>query len=560
MITMANVKTLREEIHDLMEMNNLTSDYLGVDITDYILFNVLNQSKYFNHRDTFKNFDLAYLDEYKTFTLSHFACEWHRGDTYNSKILWNKGKEFVNDIIVMSDDDMSLDQDSYFSSGYQSNLNIFVSQDKLDALLKLSNYIKAQLDYSKSHDDKFRPLVINQFEEDLYKSLFFNSYFKVKNNGDEKLFTWAGFNLYGKKMVNESECEFLKVIQFILNHPSVQSLPNDNEIVLDKLKNSDYKNIVIQETLINMTIEQLVQQYDVQFEQIKQHQQFKFEILDFSKQDVIKNIPNDSGITITQKVSGNDLSLKFEQKYELYKYLHREYFDVDKEIGLCVDEKRKNNHLKLFNDIYGVSYLKHNNFEYQDFEYDKVFIVLKNEFDDMLGFLALSRNRNDEDINVFKINSISIKHQFRGLDLTDELYLFAEKLAKENDFIILRDTYSLSEDGRKFLNKKLEKHVDKLDHFITVEGYDFSLSFYSLIHTQEKGKIDTEKFSGINHIYKTMIEPNEEKLSLFNQYLSKEKIKHVNDVDVSIVKHIADHNSLSLNSDEVKNNKKHKFR
>ena len=557
---MANVKTLREEIHDLMEMNNLTSDYLGVDITDYILFNVLNQSKYFNHRDTFKNFDLAYLDEYKTFTLSHFACEWHRGDTYNSKILWNKGKEFVNDIIVMSDDDMSLDQDSYFSSGYQSNLNIFVSQDKLDALLKLSNYIKAQLDYSKSHDDKFRPLVINQFEEDLYKSLFFNSYFKVKNNGDEKLFTWAGFNLYGKKMVNESECEFLKVIQFILNHPSVQSLPNDNEIVLDKLKNSDYKNIVIQETLINMTIEQLVQQYDVQFEQIKQHQQFKFEILDFSKQDVIKNIPNDSGITITQKVSGNDLSLKFEQKYELYKYLHREYFDVDKEIGLCVDEKRKNNHLKLFNDIYGVSYLKHNNFEYQDFEYDKVFIVLKNEFDDMLGFLALSRNRNDEDINVFKINSISIKHQFRGLDLTDELYLFAEKLAKENDFIILRDTYSLSEDGRKFLNKKLEKHVDKLDHFITVEGYDFSLSFYSLIHTQEKGKIDTEKFSGINHIYKTMIEPNEEKLSLFNQYLSKEKIKHVNDVDVSIVKHIADHNSLSLNSDEVKNNKKHKFR
>ena len=560
MVTMANVKTLREEIHDLMEMNNLTSDYLGVDITDYILFKVLNQSKYFNHSGTFKNFDLAYLDEYKTFTLSHFACEWHRGDAYNSKILWNKGKEFVNDVIVMSDDDMSLDQDSYFSSGYQSNLNIFVSQDKLDALLKLSNYIKAQLDYSKSHDDKFRPLVINQFEEDLYKSLFFNSYFKVKNNGDEKLFTWAGFNLYGKTIVNESECELLKVIQFILNHPSVQSLPSNNEIVLDKLKNSGYKNMVIQETLINMTIEQLVHQYDVRFEQIQQHQQFKFEILDFSKQDVIKNIPNNSNIAITQKVSGNDLSSKFEQKYELYKYLHREYFDVDKEIGLCVDEKRKNNHLKLLNDIYGVSYLKHNNFEYKDFEYDKVFIVLKNEFDDMLGFLALSRNRNDEDINVFKINSISIKHQFRGLDLTDELYLFAEKLAKENDFIILRDTYSLSEDGRKFLNKKLEKYVDKLDHFITVEGYDCSVPFYSLIHTQEKCKIDTEKFSEINHIYKNIIESNEEKLSLLKQYLLKEKIKHVNDVDVSIVKHIADHNSLSLNGDEVKNNKKHKLR
>ena len=559
---MANVKTLREEIHDLMEMNNLTSDYLGVDITDYILFNVLNQSKYFNYRDTFKNFDLAYLDEYKTFTLSHFACEWHRGDVYNSKILWNKGKEFVSDVIVMSDDSMSLDQDSYFSSGYQSNLNIFVSQDKLDALLKLSNYIKAQLDYDKNHDDKFMPLVINQFEEDLYKSLFFNSHFKVKNNGDEKLFTWAGFDLYGKKIVNESDCEFLKVIQFILNHPSVQSLPNDNEIVLDKLKNFGYKNIAIQDTLINMTIEQLVQQYDVRFEQIQQHQQFKVEILDFSKQDVIKNIPDDSsnGIAVTQKVSGNNLSSKFEQKYELYKYLHREYFDVDKEIGLCVDEKRKNNHLQLLNDIYGVSYLKHNNFEYQDFEYDKVFIVLKNEFDDMLGFLALSRNRNDEDINIFKINSISIKHQFRGLDLTDELYLFAEKLAKENDFIILRDTYSLSDDGRKFLNKKLEKYVDKLDHFITVKGYDCSVSFYSLIHTQEKGKIYTENFSEINHIYKTIIEPNEEKLSLFNQYLSKEKIKHVNDVDVSIVKHIAYHDSLSLNSDEVKNNKKHKFR
>ena len=557
---MANVKTLREEIHDLMEMNNLTSDYLGVDITDYILFKVLNQSKYFNYRGTFKNFDLAYLDEYKTFTLSHFACEWHSGDAYPSKILWNKGEEFVNDVIVMGDDSMSLDQDSYFSSDYQSNLNIFVSQDKLDALLKLSNYIKAQLDYSKSHDDNFMPLVINQFEEDLYKSLFFNSYFKVKSNGDEKLFTWAGFNSYGEKIVNESECEFLKVIQFILNHPSIQSLPNDNEIVLDKLKNFGYKNMTIQETLINMTIEQLVQQYDERFEQIQQHQQLKFEILDFSKQDVIKNIPNDNSIVITQKVSGNDLSAKFEQKYELYRYLHREYFDVDREIGLCIDEKRKNNHLKLLNNIYGVSYLKHNNFEYQDFEYDKVFIVLKNEFDDMLGFLALSRNRNDEDVNVFKINSISIKHQFRGLDLTDELYLFAEKLATENDFIILRDTYSLSEDGRKFLNKKLEKYVDKLDHFITVKGYDFSVSFYSLIHTQEKSKIDTEKFSEINHIYKTMIEPNEEKLSLFNQYLSKEKIKHVNDIDISIVKHIAVHNSLSLNGDEVKNNKKHKFR
>ena len=557
---MANVKTLREEIHDLMEMNNLTSDYLGVDITDYILFNVLNQSKYFNHRNTFKNFDLAYLDEYKTFTLSHFACDWHNGDIYDSKILWNKGNEFVNDVIAVNKDSMYLSQDSYLSSGYESNLNIFVSQDKLDALLKLSNYIKQQIEYSKDHEDKFTPLVINQFEADLYKSLFFNSHFRIKNNGDNKLFTWAGVNLYGKKITNESECEFLKVIQFILNHPSVQSLSNDNEIVLDKLKDSGYKNIGIQDTLINMTIEQLVQQYDIRFEQIQQHQQFKFEILDFSKQDVIKNIQNDSSIAITHKVSGNDLSSKFEQKYELYKHLHHEYFDVDKEIGLCVEKKRKNNYLKLLNDIYGVSYLKHNNFEYKDFEYDKVFIVLRNEFDDMLGFLALSRNRNDEDINVFKINSISIKHQFRGLDLTDELYLFAEKLAKENEFIILRDTYSLSEDGRKFLNKKLEKYVDKLDHFITVEGYDCSVPFYSLIHTQEKCRIDTEKFSEINHIYKNIIESNEEKLSLLKQYLLKEKIKHVNDVDISIVKHIANHDSLSLNGDEMKNNKKHKLR
>ena len=557
---MANVKTLREEIHDLMEMNNLTSDYLDVDITDYILFMVLNKSKYFNHRDTFKNFDLAYLDEYKTFTLSHFACEWHRSDAYSSKILWNKGKEFVNDIIVTGDDGMSLDQDSYYSSGYQSNLNIFVSQDKLDALLKLSNYIKEQLDYSKNHDDKFMPLVINQFEEDLYKSLFFNSYFKVKNNGDDKLFTWSGRNLYGEKIVNESDCELLKVIQFILNHPSVQSLSNDNKIVLDKLKNSGCKNIAIQETLINMTIEQLVQEYDVRFEQIQQHQQLKFEILDFSKQDVIHNIPNDSSIAITQKVSGNDLSSKFEEKYDLYKYLHHEYFDVDKEIGLCVDKKRKNNYLQLLNDIYGISYLKHNNFQYKDFEYDKIFIVLKNEFDDMLGFLALVRNKNDADINLFKINTISIKHQFRGLNLTDELYLFAEKLAKENNFIILRDTYSLSDDGRQFLNKKLEKYADKLDHFITVKGYDYSVSLYSLLYKEGMDKIDTEKFSEINHIYKTMIESNEEKLSLFNQYLLKENIGHVNDVDISIVKSIAYHNLLSFDSDEVKNNKKHKFR
>lgn len=556
---MANVKTLREEIHDLMEMNNLTSDYLGVDITDYILFNVLNQSKYFNHRDTFKNFDLAYLDEYKTFTLSHFACEWHRSDAYSSKILWNKGKEFVNDIIVVGDDSMSLDQDSYYSSGYQSNVNIFVSQDKLDALLKLSNYIKEQLDYSKNHDDKFMPLVINQFEEDLYKSLFFNSYFKVKNNGDDKLFTWSGRNLYGEKIVNESDCELLKVIQFILNHLSVQSLSNDNKIVLDKLKNSGCKNIAIQETLINMTIEQLVQEYDVRFEQIQQHQQLKFEILDFSKQDVIHNIPNDSSISITQKVSGNDLSSKFKEKYDLYKYLHHEYFDVDKEIGLCIDKKRKNNYLQLLNDIYGISYLKYNNFQYQDFEYDKIFIVLKNEFDDMLGFLALGRNKNDADINLFKINTISIKHQFRGLNLTDELYLFAEKLAKENNFIILRDTYSLSDDGRQFLNKKLEKYADKLDHFITVEGYDYSVSLYSLLYKEGMDKIDTEKFSEINHIYKTMIESNEEKLSLFNQYLLKENIGHVNDVDISIVKSIAYHDSLGLNGDEVKN-KKHKLR
>lgn len=557
---MANVKTLREEIHDLMEMNNLTSDYLDFDITDYILFRVLNQSKYFNNRNTFKNFDLAYLDEYKTFTLSHFACEWHRSDAYSSKILWNKGKEFVNDIIVAGDDSMSLDQDSYYSSGYQSNVNIFVSQDKLDALLKLSNYIKEQLDYSKNHDDKFMPLVINQFEEDLYKSLFFNSYFKVKNNGDDKLFTWSGRNLYGEKIVNESDCELLKVIQFILNHPSVQSLSNDNKIVLDKLKNSGCKNIAIQDTLINMTIEQLVQEYDVRFEQIQQHQQLKFEILDFSKQDVIHNIPNDSSIAITQKVSGNDLSSKFKEKYDLYKYLHHEYFDVDKEIGLCIDKKRKNNYLQLLNDIYGISYLKYNNFQYQDFEYDKIFIVLKNEFDDMLGFLALGRNKNDADINLFKINTISIKHQFRGLNLTDELYLFAEKLAKENNFIILRDTYSLSDDGRQFLNKKLEKYADKLDHFITVKGYDYSVSLYSLLYKEGMDKIDTEKFSEINHIYKTMIESNEEKLSLFNQYLLKENIGHVNDVDISIVKSIAYHDSLGLNSDEVKNNKKHKLR
>ena len=41
--------TLKDDIQEKLELYELTQDKIGIDITNLVLFNTIQQSKYFNH-------------------------------------------------------------------------------------------------------------------------------------------------------------------------------------------------------------------------------------------------------------------------------------------------------------------------------------------------------------------------------------------------------------------------------------------------------------------------------------------------------------------------------
>lgn len=91
---------------------------------------------------------------------------------------------------------------------------------------------------------------------------------------------------------------------------------------------------------------------------------------------------------------------------------------------------------------------------------------MKNEENDCLGFLALSKYKNNEK-NYVKINTISIADRFQKQGMTDLLYQEAIRIAEENDILILREKNSLSIDGRQFLINKDKKDSFQSPHFIS---------------------------------------------------------------------------------------------
>ena len=74
---------------------------------------------------------------------------------------------------------------------------------------------------------------------------------------------------------------------------------------------------------------------------------------------------------------------------------------------------------------------------------------MRTKQNDFIGYMAIARNEEDKGSNIWKINTIGIKSQFRGLGLTNELYQKMQDFAELNHLIIWRNTMSLSEDGQK---------------------------------------------------------------------------------------------------------------
>ena len=54
--------TLKDDIQEKLELYELTQDKLGVDITNLVLFNIIQQSKYFNNNNHFAHTNLLLLD------------------------------------------------------------------------------------------------------------------------------------------------------------------------------------------------------------------------------------------------------------------------------------------------------------------------------------------------------------------------------------------------------------------------------------------------------------------------------------------------------------------
>ena len=137
------------------------------------------------------------------------------------------------------------------------------------------------------------------------------------------------------------------------------------------------------------------------------------------------------------------------------------------------------------NEIHGFKYFSSNQYEMlfteesQCYDFAKSYLLLKNEKNDLIGFLSVTINKNFKDLKFLEplsesnylknniinksisINSISICNQFKQKGYTKYLYDALFQLAKKENLIVLRNYYDLSDMGIVFLkNKDFEDNIN----------------------------------------------------------------------------------------------------
>lgn len=175
---------------------------------------------------------------------------------------------------------------------------------------------------------------------------------------------------------------------------------------------------------------------------------------------------------------------------------------------------------------------------------------MKTKQNDFIGYMAIARNEEDKGSNIWKINTIGIKSQFRGLGLTNELYQKMQDFAELNNLIIWRNTMSLSKDGQKKLVNKLNK--DNLKNFHTLESdYDFleqPLGKLLRYHLRQHKNIDCEQFIKLSSFISDL-DKNKNGHIKNNRNLDNYLSEHYDDLsklDYDKIKHICVGDELNL--------------
>lgn len=97
---------------------------------------------------------------------------------------------------------------------------------------------------------------------------------------------------------------------------------------------------------------------------------------------------------------------------------------------------------------------------------DYVYIVAKTKHNETAGVICLSKK--DDVKNVYKINEISIKNNFRNKGLATEIYSKVADFCIKNDLILSNNTYS--HEGDKYLPKMVQKLREEKPDFMSIDS------------------------------------------------------------------------------------------
>lgn len=534
--------TLKDDIQEKLELYELTQDKLGVDITNLVLFNIIQQSKYFNNNNHFAHTNLLLLDN--KFHLSNIS-QFHEDGIIVKLIDYDK--DYPNNYVSFElNQNGKVTMYDYGEQHDMSNVKLFISYEQKQSFHKINHYVEQVLsNREQANNLNDTSIPISEYDFNLYKQYIEkyddNMVLKVGYDKESKSSTYSflckgNFCQYGNDdssfNIENEKNKYNKKFGFnSINNPNTISFSLNQMLILSELQHPVFSNNQVNQ-LTKILIGELVSKYDKLFEKIQLHQDLKFDIVNLSDKEF-------NPLKDTSYVSKNQI-LKSHDKYSGGEYLFKGYFNPDK--FACL-----NNHPKMYyhcsestNQLYGIKYLDINNYNL-DNEYDKLFITMKTKQDDLIGYMAIARNKEDKGSNIWKINTIGIKSQFRGLGLTNELYQKMQDFAEINNLIIWRNTMSLSKDGQIKLVNKLNK--DNLKNFHTLESdYDFleqPLGKLLRYYLRQHKDIDCEQFT---------------KLSSFISDLDKKEnsyIKNNHNLDKYLSEHYDDLSKLDY--DKIKN-------
>lgn len=543
--------TLKDDIQEKLELYELTQDKIGIDITNFVLFNTIQQSKYFNHNNHFAHTNLLFLDN--KFHLSHITQ--FKEDGVIVKLI-DYDKDYPHNFVSFElNQDGKVIMFDYDEHRNMSNVKLFISDEQKQSFHKINHYVEQVLS-NREQTNKLNdtPIPISEYDFNLYKKYIetYDDNMVLKGKYDKKLKTTeysllchgnfchyrnddSSFNIEEEKNKYNEKFGFGSI-----NNPNITGFTLNHIPDIVELKHPVFNHNQVNK-LTGILIGELVSKYDKLFEKIQLHQDLKFDIVNLSDKE-FKLLEDVSYVSKNQILTSHD-------KYSGQEYLFKEYFNPDK--FACL-----NNHPNMYytcsestNQLYGVKYLDINNYNLNN-DYDKLFITMRTKQNDFIGYMAIARNEEDKGSNIWKINTIGIKSQFRGLGLTNELYKKMQEFAELNHLIICRNTMSLSEDGQKKLVNKLNK--DDLKNFHTLESdYDFfeqPLGKLLYHHLRQHKNIDCEQFIKLSSFI-SGLDKNENGHIKNNHKLDKYLSEHYDDLsklDYDKIKQICVDDELNL--------------